>query len=193
MFNEERESEEPKRDEPPAVVSAEVDEQTEAVSSESDQQSVEQDIGELIAKASERDEYLALAQRTQADFENYRRRVAREAQDAQLRGVAELALGLFPALDGLDRAVETADEGKPNTDTLIEGMRLLRNEIREVLGKYGVRSYSPEGERFNPEQHEAVAQHPIEGAQPGTVAEVYQCGYTLGESVLRPARVVVAE
>jgi molecular chaperone GrpE len=160
---------------------------TEGLESE-DEQVLQGDVDELLATAAKRDEYLALAQRTQADFENYRKRVARESAAAQERGVAKLARELLPALDNLDRALEAAAEEDP----LLEGVRLVRSELAAALGRVGIESFSPAGEAFDPEQHEAIVQRPVEGAESGSVAEVYQPGYRLNGTIIRPARVVVA-
>ena len=145
---------------------------------------------ELVKTAKQRDDYLALAQRTQADFENYRKRVAREAAAAQERGVCSLAKELLPALDNLDRAIEHADHDDP----LLQGVRLVRSELAAALTRAGIESFSPAGEPFDPEVHEAVATapQPPGGKPSGTVVEVYQPGYRMGASILRPARVVVA-
>jgi molecular chaperone GrpE len=155
------------------------------------------DLDELGKLAAKRDEYLALAQRTQADFENYRKRVARESALAQERGVAKLAKELLPAIDNLERAiVEIAvATGETDQDPLLGGVRLVLSELTGALARVGIESFSPGGEAFDPTQHEAIAtvpQPPEGGAQSGTVVEVYQPGYRLGESVIRPARVVVA-
>ncbi|MFL5828694.1 MAG: nucleotide exchange factor GrpE [Solirubrobacteraceae bacterium] len=177
------------------------------------------DLDELMAKAGKADEYLALAQRTQADFENYRKRAMREAAAAQDRGVAKLAKELLPAVDNLDRALEAAlavagNPGDPGTagnpgnpgepgqpavsapengsNPLISGIKLVHADVIAALARFGIEPFSPVGEPFDPQHHEAIAQQPVEGAQPGTVVEVYQRGYRLGDSVLRPARVVVA-
>jgi len=147
---------------------------------------LEHDINELQRKASERDEYLSLAQRTQADFENYRKRVARDVSSAEARGVAKLAKELLPALDNLTRALQ-ADQ----LDA--DGLQLVRSEFEAALARLGIESFSPQGEPFDPNFHEAMAKQPVEGADPGTVAEVYQAGYRIDGVVLRPARVVVAE
>ncbi len=147
------------------------------------------DIDELLATAAQRDEYLALAQRTQADFENYRKRVAREAALAQERGVAKLAKELLPALDSLDRALEAA----ANDDPLLNGVRLVHSELMAALARVGVEAFAPLGEQFDPNTQEAVAQQPVQGAESGTVAEVYQNGYRhQSGTVIRPARVLVA-
>jgi molecular chaperone GrpE len=155
-----------------------------------DAAAVEGDLGELVAVAAQRDEYLALAQRTQADFENYRKRVAREAAAAQDRGRAGLAKELLPALDNLDRALA----GAAGDDPLLDGVRLVRAELSAALTRSGIDSYSPLGEDFDPSLHEAVATAPAgaDGSASGKIVEVYQDGYRLGDAIIRPARVVVA-
>ncbi len=155
-----------------------------------DASEIEGELDELVKTAAQRDQYLALAQRTQADFENYRKRVAREAAAAHERGVCSLAKELLPALDNLDRALAAAAQDDP----LLHGVRLVRSELAAALARAGIESFSPAGEPFDPEVHEAVAtaaQAP-DGPPSGTVVEVYQPGYRLGASILRPARVVVA-
>lgn len=160
---------------------------------------LEHDLEELAAKAEKADEYLELAQRTRADFENYRKRATREAAAAQERGIAKLAKELLPAVDNLDRALDaaaaaTADNAAQDngTATLVSGIKLVHKDVIAALARAGIESFSPEGEKFDPQLHEAIAQTPVEGAESGTVVEVYQRGYRLGEVVIRPARVVVA-
>jgi molecular chaperone GrpE len=160
---------------------------------------LEHDLEELAARAGKADEYLELAQRTKADFENYRRRSAREAAAAQQRGVVKLAQELLPAVDDLDRAVAAAqvvpgsEEDQDGAGTLVSGIKLVHAGVIAALARVGIEPYSPLGERFDPQHHEAVAQQPVQGADPGTIVEVYQRGYRLHDgSVLRPARVVVA-
>jgi molecular chaperone GrpE len=153
------------------------------------EQQLMKDLEELAAKAERADEYLLLAQRTQADFENYRKRAAREAALAQERGIAKLAKELLPAIDNLDRALKAASEEQ---SPLAEGIKLVHTDLLSALQRVGVEAFSPEGEPFDPQLHEAVAQAPIDGAESGTVAEVFQQGYRLGDTVLRPARVLVA-
>jgi molecular chaperone GrpE len=173
---------------PPAEAAAEAAEVPEAGPSEAAE--VESDLDELATVGAQRDEYLALAQRTQADFENYRKRVARDSALAQERGVAKLAKELLPALDNLDRALGAA----ATDDPLLDGVRLVRSELSGALARVGVESFSPLGESFDPVVHEAMAtvEQAADGAAGGTIVEVYQPGYRLGESIIRPARVVVA-
>jgi molecular chaperone GrpE len=174
---------------------------------EDHERQLEHDLEELTAKAEKADEYLELAQRTKADFENYRKRAAREAATAQERGVAKLAKELLPAVDNLDRALDAAQSavaaagagsegaaaGADNgTATLVSGIKLVHEDVIAALARVGIERFSPEGERFDPQRHEAIAQQPVEGAESGTVVEVYQRGYRLGDVVIRPARVVVA-
>jgi molecular chaperone GrpE len=157
---------------------------------------------ELTAKAAKADEYLELAKRTKADFENYRKRAAREIAAAQERGIAKLAKELLPGIDDLDRALEAAEQaaaaqagnGAGELESqLVSGIKLVHADVIAGLARVGIERFSPHGERFDPEHHEAVAQQPVEGAESGTIVEVYQRGYRLGETVLRPARVVVAQ
>jgi molecular chaperone GrpE len=144
---------------------------------------------DLDAAEKKAQEYLALAQRTQADFENYRKRMARESAQAVDRGVAKLARELLPALDHLDIALKAAE----GHEDVVKGFAIVRDEFVAALGKAGIQAFSPQGEQFDPNEHEAMAQQPSEAAESGTVIEVYQSGYRLNGSVLRPARVVVAQ
>ena len=154
---------------------------------------LEEDLEEITARAKKADEYLALAQRTKADFENYRKRAARETAAAQDRGVAKLAKELLPAVDNLDRALEVAQhDGDNGASTLVSGIKLVHADVIAALSRLGIERFEPKGEQFDPQRHEAIAQQPVEGAQPGTIVEVYQRGYLLGDFVIRPARVVVA-
>ena len=140
-----------------------------------------------LAEAEARaQEYLDLAQRKQAEFENFRKRMSAQAAQAEARGVAKVAKELFAPLDHLRLAIGHADEETrgPLESTL--------QEFLNALTRVGVESFSPLGEVFDPNQHEAMAQAPVEGAEAGTVTEVYQAGYRAGETILRPARVVVA-
>ena len=134
--------------------------------------------------------YLAMAQRTQADFENFKKRAARDAAVAADRGMARLAKELLPALDHLELALRAAEEH--GGADFAKGIRQIQDEMVGALGRVGIQPFSPKGEPFDPSEHEAMASQPVEGTEPGTVAEVYQQGYRINGTVLRPARVVVA-
>jgi molecular chaperone GrpE len=164
---------------------------------------VDADLDELIETRKERDEYLELARRTKADFENYRRRAARDTQEAERRGKSALARDLLPALDNLERALRASgtdpesarDEGANAEDGggLAHGVRLTYHDLRGTLERAGVESYDPKGERFDPTLHEALATRAEEGTEAGIVLETVEKGYRLDGQVLRPARVVVSE
>jgi molecular chaperone GrpE len=162
---------------------------------------VERDLDELGETKRERDEYLELAQRTKADFENYRKRVARETSEALARGKADLARQLLPALDNLERALEATDDagardsGRPLREShegLVKGVAMVRDELRSRLESAGVESFDPTGEKFDPQVHEAISTKPEEGTEAGVVVETVEKGYRLDGQVLRPARVVVS-
>jgi molecular chaperone GrpE len=150
------------------------------------------DVAALVERAEKADEYLDLAQRTRAEFENYRKRAVRETAAAQDRGAAKLAMELLPAIDNLDRALAHAAGDENGDASFVAGIRHVQSDVLAALKRAGIEPYSPEGQPFDPQFHEAVAQQPFEGTEPGTVVEVYQRGYRQGESILRPARVIVA-
>lgn len=137
----------------------------------------------------ERGEYLALAQRTQADFENYRKRATRDAAAAGERAKSGLARELLPAVDNLERALASAASEEEH---LAGGVRLVHSELIGVLARNGVEQFDPAGERFDPSDHEALSTRPQEGAEAGVVLDVVEKGYRLNGTVLRPARVVVS-
>jgi len=150
---------------------------------------VEQDIDALLGEAQkERDEYLELAKRTKADFENFRKRVAADLQAAQARGKAEMARGVIDAVDNLERALEAAGED----EGLTSGVEMVLGGLRETLSRNGIEAVDPKGDRFDPTKHEALSTQPVEATESGVVVEVMQKGYTLGEQLIRPARVVVS-
>jgi len=143
----------------------------------------------LTAAQRERDEYLALAQRAQADFENYRKRAAREAAAATQRAKSGLVGELLPVVDNLERALGSASEAE---EQLAGGVRLVHSELVAVLNRNGVEQYDPAGEKFDPAVHEALSTREHEDAEPGVVLDVVEKGYRLNGNVLRPARVVVS-
>jgi molecular chaperone GrpE len=157
---------------------------------------VEQDLDALLADTQrERDEYLELAKRTKADFENFRKRVAGELQAAPARGKGQLAQEILPVLDDLERALQAAglDPEGDSEDALAHGVILVFRGLREALARNGVEAVDPQGEKFDPTQHEALSTQAVDGAESGTVVEVIQKGYRMGDQLVRPARVVVSE
>lgn len=143
-----------------------------------------------LARAErERDEYLDLARRSQADFENYRKRAARETAAAGERAKSGLVRELLPIVDNLERALASAEEGEQH---LAEGVRLVHSELIAVLERNGVQQFDPAGNRFDPAEHEALSMRAEDGAEPGMVLDVVEKGYRANGTVLRPARVVVS-
>jgi molecular chaperone GrpE len=153
---------------------------------------VERDLDELAETKRERDEYLELAQRTRADFDNYRKRVARETSEALARGKAELARELLPVIDNLERALNVGEDASAH-EALARGVAMVHDELRGRLENAGVEAFDPIGERFDPQLHEALSTRPEEGTEPGVVVETLEKGYRLNGQVLRPARVVVSK
>jgi molecular chaperone GrpE len=167
----------------------EVPEQTEAVQ-EDEGKEVEDDLDALLSDTQkERDEYLELARRTKADFENFRKRAASDVQAAQLRGKIEVAREVIDAVDNLERALEAEGE---DGDGLRAGVEMVLKGLRETLDRNGIDVVDPKGEKFDPNRHEALSTQPVEGAEGGVVVEVLQKGYALGDQLVRPARVVVS-
>ena len=152
----------------------------------------EDTLAQLRERAAKADEYLDLAQRTKADFENFRKRMTRDVHAAEARGTGRLAKELLPALDNLERALAAVEAAEDDEHHLTEGLRLVQMELAAALQRSGIEGFVPKGERFDPVQHDAVAQQPFEGTDPGTVVEVLQAGYRLNGAILRPARVIVA-
>jgi molecular chaperone GrpE len=150
---------------------------------------LEKDVTALLSKAEEeRDEYLELAQRTKADFENFRKRMNAEVEAAQVRGKISVAREVIDAVDNLERALEAAGEG----ESLAAGVEMVLGGLRETLSRNGVEAVDPKGEKFDPTRHEALSTQPVEGTESGVVVEVLQKGYVLGDQLVRPARVVVS-
>jgi molecular chaperone GrpE len=139
---------------------------------------------------AERDEYLALAQRLQADFENYRKRAVRDQERLVAHAHERLVRELLPILDDLERAVGAAEQHEEAK--LIEGVKLVEKSLRSALAKEGLVEIATGGP-FDPHVHEALLTQPRADAEPGTVLEVVQRGYRVGDRVVRPARVIVAE
>jgi molecular chaperone GrpE len=143
----------------------------------------------LAAVTAERDEYLALAQRVQADFENYRKRALRDQERLVAHAHERLVRELLPILDDLERALEAAE--RHEEAQLVDGVKLVRKSLRAALAKEGLTEIDTSG-AFDPHVHEALLTQPAEDAEPGSVLDVVQRGYRLGDKVVRPARVIVA-
>ncbi len=153
----------------------------------------------LAEAEAKRDEYLDDLQRLAADFENYRRRTARDQESLIERAHESLVKQLLPVLDDLERALEAASAHEQTADLaaagsssqLEEGVRLVERQLRDILAKEGLVEVETEG-CFDPHLHEALLTQPSE-AEEGAILQVLQKGYRLGDRVLRPARVVISQ
>jgi len=145
-------------------------------------------VDELAAVAKERDEYLDALQRLKAEFDNYRKRVARDQQELAARAHERLVRELVPVLDDLERALEFA--AAHEEAQLEDGVRLVHRALADALAKEGLAEIATDG-KFDPHTQEALLSQPSE-AEEGTVIQVLQKGYLLGDRVLRPARVVIS-
>jgi molecular chaperone GrpE len=143
---------------------------------------------EVAALIKQRDEYLDALQRLKAEFDNYRKRVARDQQELAARAHERLVKELVPVLDDLERALEAATEHEEGK--LEEGVRLVHRSLADALAKEGLAEIDTDG-TFDPHTQEALLSQPSE-AEEGSVIQVLQKGYSLGDRVLRPARVVIS-
>ena len=154
------------------------------------EQSASADDDSLAKVTAERDEYLELAQRVQAEYDNYRKRMAREQERLVAHAHERLVKELLPILDDLERALEAAEAHEEAA--LVDGVKLVQKSLRKTLEKEGLAEIETDG-AFDPHVHEAMLTRPGEGAEPGSVVEVVQRGYRVGDRVVRPAKVIVAE
>lgn len=132
--------------------------------------------------------------RIAADFENFRRRSRKDMEDAGVRGMEGFLKDILPVLDNLDRAMDAASSQSrvdPTAAALIEGVRLVQRQFLGALERAGVKTFEAQGKPFDPQFHEAVQQVESDVLPPGTVASVFQRGYTSGSRLLRPALVAV--
>jgi molecular chaperone GrpE len=145
----------------------------------------------VTAAEQERDQYLALLQRTRADFENYQKRIQRELAEERRYGHAPFARDLLPVLDNLQRALDAAEQQAENSP-MVQGVAAVRSQLLDNFGRYGITSIEALGQPFDPHLHESVSQQTRTDVEPGIVVAVLQPGYRLYDRVLRPAKVVVA-
>ncbi len=151
---------------------------------------MENENGRIAELQRERDEYLDSLRRLKAEFDNFRKRTESERAAQAARASEALVKELLPVLDDLERALEAAE--KHEEAKLEEGVELVHRALAGVLARTGLAEIETDG-AFDPHVHEALLAQPVEGAKPGSVVQVLQKGYRLGDRVLRPARVVVAE
>ncbi len=131
--------------------------------------------------------------RTQAELENLKRRAEKDLQNAHKFGLEKFARELLPVADSLELGLSVETGDNPEVQKLREGMELTLKQLIASLEKFNVTPIDPEGDKFNPELHQAMATQPTDEAEPNTVLKVYQKGYLLNDRLLRPAMVVVAQ
>lgn len=141
--------------------------------------------------AAERDQYLDLARRTQAEFENYQKRNQKDRDLERRYALGPLVFDLLPVLDNLARALESAqqtgDEGP-----LAQGVALVQTQFLELLKRHGITRIDAQGKPFNPNLHQAVMQKPAGDVEPHTILQVLEHGFINQDRVLRPAKVIVS-
>ncbi|MCC5786980.1 MAG: nucleotide exchange factor GrpE [Phycisphaerales bacterium] len=148
-----------------------------------------QTLQERLEEAEERHEQLL---RHVSDAKNETRRAKENAIDQRRQGVTSVARDVITALDHFDMAL-AQDLSKANPDSLVQGMRAIREELVRAVTQHGVLEICPKaGDEFDPMRHEAIAQHAVEGVEPGRIVSAVQVGFALGERVIRPAKVVVS-
>jgi molecular chaperone GrpE len=169
----------------PAEPAGDQDPATEKEYDEAKEEAVEETASDPAADAAK---YLELAQRTQAELENFRKRATRDIAQAGQRAKANLVRELLPVVDNLERALTTAN---PEEDHLAAGVRLVHTELVATLERNGIQAFDPAGEPFDPTVHEAISMREGDNGS-GLVLDVVEKGYKLGDNVIRPARVVVS-
>lgn len=138
-----------------------------------------------------RDEYLDLAQRTRAEFENYQKRMKRDLVEERRYAQAPLAADLLASLDNLERAIAAAEQAGEK-GPLVQGVALVHTQLLDILRRHGITRIEAKGQPFDPNLHQAVMQQPSAEQPPMTVMQVLEQGYLIHDRVLRPARVVVS-
>ncbi len=146
----------------------------------------------LRKQAAERDQYLQLAQRTRAEFENYQKRNQRERDQERQYMTGQFVLDILPVLDNLERATAAAKQAGEK-GPLVQGVALVQQQFFDLLKRYSVKRIEAEGQPFDANRHQALAQQPTADKPPNTVLLVAEHGYMHNDRVLRPAKVVVSQ
>lgn len=150
-----------------------------------------EELEKLRKTAAERDQYLDLAARTRAEFENYQKRMQREREQERKYAFGPLAEMLLPILDNLDRAIQAGKQAG-ETGPLVTGVAMVQSQFLELLKRNGVTRIDCAGKPFDPNLHQAVMQKPDESVEPNTIVQVIEQGFLNQDRVLRPAKVIVS-
>jgi molecular chaperone GrpE len=173
----------------PGVPSGESARDTPGDASEPAIEILEEDGAGATGSGSEGDRLRELLLHSRADFDNYRKRMAREMQRARGNATADLLGTMLPVLDNLERALGT---GKANHDALRQGVEMIHQQLTAAMNQAGLSEVNPLGEKFDPHVHEAMTMVDGAGSEAGTILEVMQKGYMVNDRLLRPAMVKVA-
>ena len=152
---------------------------------------VRDDLAGLRARAQERDQFLALLQRTQADFENYQKRNQREREQERRYWHGAFAMDLLPVIDNMDRAM-TAAKQAGESGPLVQGVGMVQTQLLDMLNRHGITPIDALGKPFDPNLHQAIMQQPSADHPPQTVIQVLQQGFMIHDRVLRPVGVIVS-
>ena len=156
---------------------------------ETEAELVEEELDPLALAERDRDDYLDQLRRLAAEFDNYKKRMVREHEELRERAAERLLRDLLPVFDDLGRALTAFETAE--TEAIADGVALVHRALWTLLEREGVAELDPTGDMFDPHRHEALLSQPADAPE-GTVLEVIQKGFLLGDRVLRPARVVVA-
>jgi molecular chaperone GrpE len=150
-----------------------------------------QELEKLRKAAAERDQYLDLAARTRAEFENYQKRMQRDREQERKYAFGPLALDLLPILDNLDRAAQAAKQAG-DVGPLTQGVNMVLTQFLDLLKRHGITRIDAEGKPFDPNLHQAVMQKPTSDVPPNMVVQVIEQGFLNQDRVLRPSKVIVS-
>jgi molecular chaperone GrpE len=172
--------------------------QAEAMAADADNATAPEAVDPVAETKREAAEFKDKLLRTLAEMENLRKRTEREVLDARMYGIAGFARDVLAVADNMHRALsaigpELREAADAKVKALIEGVELTERELLKSLEKNGVKKFSPEGEKFDPNVHQAMYEVPTADLPPGQVAQVIQAGYMIGDRVLRPAMVAVSK
>ena len=172
--------------------------QAETMAADADNATAPEAVDPVVEARREAAEFKDKLLRTLAEMENLRKRTEREVLDSRMYGIAGFARDVLAVADNMHRALaaigpELREAADAKVKALIEGVELTERELLKSLEKNGVKKFSPEGERFDPNVHQAMYEVPTSDLPPGQVAQVIQAGYMIGDRVLRPAMVAVSK
>jgi molecular chaperone GrpE len=173
--------------------SVNLDGETIDLSSVAEQQVVDHDMDNLLAQArQEASQHYDNLLRLQADMDNLRRRTEREIDQAKKFAVERIVNDLIPVLDSMEMGLQASTQTANDQDTIRQGLEMTLKMFQDVMGRFHVEAVDPTGQKFNPQEHEAMTMQPSADHEPNTVMMTVQKGYKLHGRVVRPARVIIS-